>query len=56
VLHASNLTFVASEKRAYALNFQSDDARWDSSDELRQQLEETFQVTEARKGGGKKGD
>jgi len=49
-LHASNLTFVASEKRAYALNFQTDDARWGASQALRQQLEGSFQVLAPKKG------
>ncbi len=44
-LHASNLTFVASEKRAYALNFQTTDARWDADQPLRSQLESSFEVT-----------
>ena len=52
-LHASNLTFVASEQRAYALNFQTADGRWDATDALRDQLEGSFQVTTPPK---KKGD
>ncbi len=52
-LHASNLTFVTSEQRAYALNFQTADSRWDASDGLRDQLEGSFQVTAPAK---KKGD
>jgi len=44
-LHASNLTFVTSEQRAYALNFQTADSRWDATDGLRDQLENSFQVT-----------
>ena len=43
-LHASNLTFVTSKDRAYALNFQTSDARWDESQVLRRQLESSFQV------------
>jgi serine/threonine protein kinase len=53
-LHASNLTFVASEQRAYALNFQTDDARWDGAQGLRGQLEGSFTVTTAKKGDAKK--
>jgi len=54
-LHASNLTFVASEERAYALNFQTADGRWDATNGLRDQLEGSFQVTAQakRKGDGK---
>ena len=44
-LHASNLTFVTSEDRAYALNFQTADGRWESSQTLRRQIEDSFQVT-----------
>ncbi|MEJ7764631.1 MAG: serine/threonine-protein kinase [Acidimicrobiales bacterium] len=44
-LHASNLTFVPSEDRAYALNFQTADDRWDPSQGLRRQLEDSFQTT-----------
>ena len=47
-LHASNLTFVPSKDRAYALNFQTSDARWADSQDLRRQLEGSFQVTERR--------
>ena len=49
-LHASNLTFVTSKERAYALNFQTADGRWEASQPLRRQLEDSFQVT------GKGGD
>jgi len=46
-LHASNLTFVTSKERAYALNFQTADGRWDADQALRRQLEGSFQVTPA---------
>ncbi len=56
-LHASNLTFVTSEDRAYALNFQTADGRWDATQGLRDQLEDSFQVTApAKKKGANKGD
>jgi len=56
-LHATNLTFVTSEERAYALNFQTADSRWDATDGLRNQLEGSFQVTApAKKKGDDKGD
>ncbi len=44
---------MTSEQRAYALNFQTADGRWDASDGLRNQLEGSFQVTTPAK---KKGD
>ncbi|MEO5678082.1 MAG: hypothetical protein ABIS47_00250, partial [Acidimicrobiales bacterium] len=54
-LHATNLTFVPSEQRAYALNFQAADAGWDASQDVRSQLEGSFQVTTlTKKGAGKK--
>ena len=53
-LHASNLTFVAAEDRAYALNFQTTDARWDGDQDLRRQLENAFSYT--RKGDDEKED
>ena len=63
-LHASNLTFVPREDRAYALNFQTADGRWEASQGLRRQLEESFQTTapgptagepnKGKGGGGKK--
>ncbi len=48
-LHASNLTFVTSKDRAYALNFQTSEARWEASQGLRRQLEGSFQVTKPDK-------
>ena len=51
-LHATNLTFVTSEERAYALNFQTADSRWDATGDLRKQIEGSFQVTAPPKGKG----
>lgn len=55
-LHASNLTFVPSEQRAYALNFQTADSRWDDDQDLRDQLEDSFKVASSstKKDEGKK--
>ena len=47
--HASNLTFVTSKDRAYALNFQTSDAGWDESQVVRRQLEGSFQVVQKTK-------
>lgn len=48
-LHASNLTFVPSEDRAYALNFQTAESRWEASQDLRKQLEDSFTFTKKTK-------
>jgi serine/threonine protein kinase len=48
-LHASNLTFVPSDDRAYALNFQTADSRWQASQDLREQIEDSFTFTRKTK-------
>ena len=47
-LHATNLTFVASKDRAYALNFQTADSRWDAEQDTRDRLERSFEVTKKK--------
>jgi hypothetical protein len=48
-LHATNLTFVPSEDRAFALNFQTAESRWEASQDLREQLEDSFTFTKKKK-------
>ncbi len=44
---------MVSEKRAYALNFQTADSRWESDQAVRGQIEGSFTVTPPKDAGGK---